>query len=145
MVSFARASSPAYRAAYRDLPDRVEDPRQLPVTSKAELTRQFDGWVTDRRVAQAAVNAFVADPALVGERFQGRYTAATTSGTTGTRGVFVIDARDRGPQRPAGALAPHLAGLAGHLGHPQPWGADRDGDRLRSELMHASTSVRLLA
>ncbi|MFC4004057.1 phenylacetate--CoA ligase family protein [Prauserella oleivorans] len=93
MVAFARAHSPYYREHYRTLPDRVTDPTQLPVTSKAELMPWFDDWVTDPAVTLAAVRAFVEDPALIGEKFLGRYTVSTTSGTTGTPGIFLTDQR----------------------------------------------------
>lgn len=93
MVAFARAHSPYYREHYRTLPDRVTDPTQLPVTSKAELMPRFDDWVTDPAVTLAAVRAFVEDPALIGEKFLGRYTVSTTSGTTGTPGIFLTDQR----------------------------------------------------
>ncbi|RCV50906.1 phenylacetate--CoA ligase family protein [Marinitenerispora sediminis] len=93
MVAHARAASPYYRELYRDLPDQVEDPALLPVTDKKHLMDRFDDWVTDRRVTLEQVQAFVADPELVGERFQGRYAVATTSGTSGVRGLFVIDER----------------------------------------------------
>ncbi|MCK8659526.1 hypothetical protein M1M08_31290, partial [Pseudomonas umsongensis] len=53
----------------------------------------FDDWVTDREVTLSAARAFVEDPALVGEKFRGRYTVGTTSGTTGTRGIFLLDER----------------------------------------------------
>lgn len=93
MVAFARAHSPYYREHYRNLPERVTDPTQLPVTSKAELMPRFDEWVTDPAVTLAAVRAFVEDPALIGEKFLGRYTVSTTSGTTGTPGIFLTDQR----------------------------------------------------
>ncbi|MFI7676336.1 phenylacetate--CoA ligase family protein [Actinophytocola sp. NPDC049390] len=92
-VSFARAHSPYYREHYRNLPERVTDPTLLPVTSKAELMPRFDEWVTDPDVTLAAVRAFVEDPALIGEKFLGRYTVSTTSGTTGTPGIFLVDQR----------------------------------------------------
>lgn len=93
IVAFARARSPYYREHYRILPDRVTDPTLLPVTSKAELMPRFDDWVTDPDVTLAAVRAFVEDPALIGEKFLGRYTVSTTSGTTGTPGIFLADQR----------------------------------------------------
>jgi hypothetical protein len=52
---------------------------------------RFDEWVTDPAVTLAAVRAFVENPALVGEKFLGRYTVTTTSGTTGTPGIFLAD------------------------------------------------------
>ncbi|GAA4718597.1 Phenylacetate-coenzyme A ligase PaaK, adenylate-forming domain family [Promicromonospora umidemergens] len=93
LVAFARARSPYYREHYRHLPERGTDPTLLPVTSKAELMPRFDDWVTDPSVTLAAVRAFVEDPALIGEKFLGRYTVSTTSGTTGTPGIFLTDQR----------------------------------------------------
>ena len=93
MVAFARASSPYYRALYQNLPERIEDPALLPVTDKKTLTARFDDWVTDREVVLEKVGVFADDPGLIGERLLGRYTVATTSGTTGTRGIFLLDDR----------------------------------------------------
>ena len=93
MVGFARAHSPYYQELYRELPDRVEDPRVLPVTSKKALMPRFDEWVTDRALRLEQVCTFVDQPELVGEYFLGKYTVATTSGTTGTPGIFVLDHR----------------------------------------------------
>lgn len=91
MVVFARTHSPYYRALYHRLPDRVTDVRLLPVTDKQRLMAQFDDWVTDREVTIDKVRAFVSNLDLVGQRFLGKYLVATTSGTTGTPGTFVVD------------------------------------------------------
>ncbi|GAA2273321.1 coenzyme F390 synthetase [Nonomuraea roseoviolacea subsp. roseoviolacea] len=93
MVAHARASSPYYRELYQGLPERVDDPALLPVTDKKALMARFDDWVTDREVTQERVREFVADPARAGEAFLGRYMVATTSGTSGVRGLFVQDER----------------------------------------------------
>jgi phenylacetate-coenzyme A ligase PaaK-like adenylate-forming protein len=93
MVAFARTNSPYYREHYQGLPERVENSTILPVTSKNELMVRFDDWVTDRDVTIEKVRAFVSNPDLVGEHFLGKYTVATTSGTTGTPGIFVTDDR----------------------------------------------------
>lgn len=93
LVAYARAHSPYYRELYRGLPEQVEDPGLLPVTSKKTLMARFDDWVTDREVTLERVRAFTADCDLVGERFQGRYLVATSSGTSGQRGLFVLDDR----------------------------------------------------
>ena len=93
MIAFAREHSPYYRELYRDLPECVSDPTRLPVTSKPQLMPRFDEWVTDREVTSEQVRALVEDPARIGERFLGKYTVATTSGTTGARGIFVLDER----------------------------------------------------
>ncbi|GAA1851011.1 MULTISPECIES: phenylacetate--CoA ligase family protein [Pseudonocardia] len=104
LVDFARGHGSVYRELYQDLPGRVEDPRLLPVTSKAALMARFDDWVTDPRASRERVQAFVADPAQIGQPFlaippgyrggsRAGYTVATTSGTTGTRGMFLLDER----------------------------------------------------
>lgn len=93
MVAYARARSPFYNELYRDLPDRIEDPRQLPVTDKKMLMERFDEWCTDRAVTLEAAETVVDDLDRIGERFIGKYTLATTSGTTGRRGIFLTDDR----------------------------------------------------
>lgn len=93
MVAFARSNSPYYRALYQDAPVRVEDVTLLPPTAKKPLMARFDEWVTDRAATVEEVRAFVDRPELIGERFLDKYTIATTSGTTGTRGIFLLDDR----------------------------------------------------
>lgn len=93
MVAFARANSPYYRELYRDLPQRVADPTLLPVTDKRKLMANFDDWATDRAVTLDRARTFVDNPNLIGERFLGKYTVATTSGTTGIPGIFLLDDR----------------------------------------------------
>lgn len=53
----------------------------------------FDDWVTETAVTLEGVRSFVDDPSLVGAKFLNRYMVATTSGTTGTRGLFLLDTR----------------------------------------------------
>ena len=93
MVAFARTNSPYYRELYRDAPREVHDPTLLPVTDKKKLMARFDDWVTDREVTIETARAFVDNPDLIGERFLGKYTVLTTSGTTGTPGIFLMDDR----------------------------------------------------
>ncbi|MEK9281820.1 phenylacetate--CoA ligase family protein [Bradyrhizobium sp. ISRA442] len=90
-VAFARTNSPYYRELYQGLPERIESSSVLPVANKQELMRHFDDWVTDREVSFAAVRAFVDNPELIGQRLLGKYSVATTSGTTGTPGIFLLD------------------------------------------------------
>jgi phenylacetate-coenzyme A ligase PaaK-like adenylate-forming protein len=94
MVAFARANSPYYRELYRGLPEQVEDPTLLPVTSKRKLMPRFEDWVSDREVTTEKVRTFVNNPDLIGERFLGKYSVATTSGTTGSPGIFLLDRRN---------------------------------------------------
>ncbi len=93
MVAFARAKSPYYQELYQDAPDRVEDPKVLPVTDKKKLMAHFDDWCTDPEVSLETVREFIGNPKLVGEKYLGKYTTVTTSGTTGTPGIFLHDER----------------------------------------------------
>ncbi len=90
MIAFARANSPFYRKLYADLPEQPVRLEHLPVATKKWLMGEFDQWVTDRSIKFADAQAFADDPSKVGERFHG-YTLATTSGTSGTKGIFVYD------------------------------------------------------
>jgi phenylacetate-CoA ligase len=76
----------ARRAA--DVPLRAIEPM-----SRAELMGHFDESCTDRRVTLADVRAFLADPQRLGEAYLGRYAVWTSSGTTGTPGIYLHDAR----------------------------------------------------
>lgn len=91
LIAFARAHSPFYAALYADLPDAVGDLRILPPVAKRELMERFDEWVTDPGVTRESVDAFVADPARIGELYLGRYVVFATSGTTGMPGIFLQD------------------------------------------------------
>ena len=86
-------NSPFYRELYGRLPDDVVEVTQLPPTDKKTLMSRFDDWVTDPNVTFEKARAFADDPMLIGARFLGKYTVAVTSGTTGTRGVFIMDDR----------------------------------------------------
>ena len=92
-VAFARAHSPYLRELYSDLPERVEEAAMLPVTSKPALQERFEDWVTDDEATIAAARDYTAAPLAPGRRFLGRYVACTSSGTTGRRGIALIDSR----------------------------------------------------
>jgi len=94
IVAFARANSPYYGRLYRELPQRIDEPALLPAVNKQELMAHFDDGVTDREVNFAAVQAFADDPDRIGQGFIGKYSVATTSGTTGTPGIFLLDHRN---------------------------------------------------
>lgn len=91
LVAHARTASPFYRGLYRGLPSGGVLPGDLPPVTKAQLMARFDDWVTDPAVTRADLEAFVADPALVGSLYQGRFLLCTSSGTTGHPGLFVHD------------------------------------------------------
>jgi phenylacetate-CoA ligase len=94
MVGFARANSSYYRELYQHLPQHIEDLAMLPVVGKQTLMHCFDACVTDSEVTWGAVQMFVSNPELIGQKFLGKYLVATTSGTTGTPGIFLLDQRN---------------------------------------------------
>ncbi|MCG3188735.1 MAG: hypothetical protein LKCHEGNO_00868 [Burkholderiaceae bacterium] len=53
--------------------------------------QRFDDWATDRAVTRAAVERFLATSHDLAEAFLGRYLVWTSSGTSGTPGIFVQD------------------------------------------------------
>ncbi|MGZ8725011.1 MAG: phenylacetate--CoA ligase family protein [Aeromicrobium sp.] len=91
LVAHARAKSRFYERLYRDLPADRLVLRDLPPVTKPQLMAAFDAWVTDPGVTRAGVEAFVADPALIGSLYRGRYYVCSTSGTTGHPGLFLHD------------------------------------------------------
>lgn len=93
MVKFARQNSPYYKKLYEGLPENIEDVSLLPATNKKKLMEFFDDWCTDRTVTLSKVRDLVSNPELIGEKFLGKYTVATTSGTTGSPGIFLLDDR----------------------------------------------------
>ncbi len=91
LVAHARQHSAFYKESLRDLPERVTDVARLPITNKNQLMERFDDWVTDPEVTYEKARAFAEGPNLVGSHFLKKYTIATSSGTTGTPGIFVQD------------------------------------------------------
>jgi phenylacetate-CoA ligase len=91
LVSYVRAHSSYFADVYRDVPEPCTDVRHLPVVTKAELMQHFDDWVTDPAITTQQVEAFIADPALIGHDYLDRYVVCTTSGSTGTPAILVHD------------------------------------------------------
>lgn len=85
---FARECSPFYRRFHGGLEDAPL--AGLPILDKATLMAEFDRLVTDPAIRLADVEAHLARPAP-GAAYLGRYTALSTSGSTGLRGVFIFD------------------------------------------------------
>lgn len=91
MVQYARTNSPYYRELYQNLPERVEDSTLLPITNKKKLMERFDDWVTDREVKLEKARPYIENRDLFGKQFLDKYLVITTSGTTGTHGIFLVD------------------------------------------------------
>ncbi len=92
MISFARQHSKFYRKKYAQVPLGECALHLLPPVTKPELMQHFDDWVTDPAITRAGAESFIADEWRIGRPFLGRYALWSSSGTTGTPGIFVHDA-----------------------------------------------------
>lgn len=91
VVRHAVTHSPYYRdlCSHLDLSGAFSL-RDLPITGKREMMENFDQWVTDPRLRLADLDRQIAtDPGE--EYFLGEYRIASTSGSSGLRGIFVYD------------------------------------------------------
>ena len=93
LLEHAVTSSPYYR---RTLGPHAPEapPEELPTLSKATLMERFDEVVCDPRLRLADLKAHL--EAGSAEPFLGEYRVASTSGTTGRRGVFAFTRREFG-------------------------------------------------
>jgi len=95
LLRIARAGSPfhARRLAAVDV-ERFElaDLESLPVMTKGDLMQSFDDVLTDRRVTRALCEAALAATRDEPQAMFGELTCLASGGSSGQRGVFVLDA-----------------------------------------------------
>jgi phenylacetate-CoA ligase len=84
--------SPFYRHFHKGFTDRSLN--DLPVLTKQMVMEHFDELVTDRAIRLADVEVHLATLSGGDELFNGRYRVASTSGSTGRRGLFLWDANE---------------------------------------------------
>src|SRR5215471_19043976 len=89
LVQHAKSHSPFYAERFRDInPDQFEVD-QLPVTSKAEMMKNFDRFLTVRDLHLAELEEFMSDPTRLGQWYRGQYALSRTSGSSGMQAVIV--------------------------------------------------------
>lgn len=91
LVGYARQHSAHFKKLYAEL-GPAPCLEELPLTSKQELVANFDNWLTDPAITAAGVRAYLADPENSGRPFLDKYSALTTSGTTGDPMPLLRDA-----------------------------------------------------
>lgn len=91
LVKFSRANSRFYAEKYRGLPKTITDASMLPPVTKVELMEHFDDVITDPLVRKEDVLKHISDLGNIGKPFMDKYMVWTTSGTTGTPGIFLED------------------------------------------------------
>lgn len=93
LLSHARAHSRLYRNRLQGLTSDPASFRRLPPVDRQELMQRFDEWVCDPQLRLPDLQAFTSDQTNIGEPFLGRYLVWESSGTSGSPGIFVQDAR----------------------------------------------------
>src|SRR5215203_5973836 len=89
MREYAYARSLFYRRFHKGFTDRPLG--DLPILTKEMVMEHFDELVTDPTVRLVDVEDHLATLSGGDERFRGRYWVASTSGSTGHRGLFLWD------------------------------------------------------
>jgi phenylacetate-coenzyme A ligase PaaK-like adenylate-forming protein len=115
--------SPLYRHRLRGAA-ALTDLRAIEPVTKTELMDRFDEWATDRGVTRDAVERFIEDDGNLADAFLGKYLVWTSSGTSGTPGIFVQDARSLAAYEALDALR-----LRGHPTQGMPLAAWGIGQR----------------
>src|SRR5579864_6129798 len=94
LIHYARVRSPFYHELYRGLPADLNSIRDLPPVTKRELMDRFDQWVTDPDVHRADLELWIGDLTHLGQDYLGQYLVCTTSGSSGTPAILVLDHRE---------------------------------------------------
>lgn len=123
LLAHAVEHSPFHARRLRGIDPAAVDPgdlSQLPVMTKAEMMSELDDVYTDRRLSRSAVERALAaagpDPATL----LGSYLALTSGGSSGQRGVFVLD--EPGAVQFFGSLSRSLVARLAAMGGPPPGG-----------------------
>ncbi len=123
LLAHAVEHSPFHARRLRGIdPDAIDagDLSQLPVMTKAAMMNELDDVFTDRRLTRCAVERALAAAGPEPATLLGSYLALTSGGSSGQRGLFVLDV-------PAavqffGALSRGLVARLAAMGGPPPGG-----------------------
>jgi phenylacetate-coenzyme A ligase PaaK-like adenylate-forming protein len=96
------------------------DLSQLPVMTKSQMMNELDDVFTDRRLTQDAVEAALAAAGPEPATLLGCYLALTSGGSSGQRGVFVLD--EPAATQFFGSLSRGLVARLDAMGGPPPGG-----------------------
>ncbi len=86
--AYAYERSPFYRRFHAGLEGRPLS--ELPVLTKSAVMESFDDLVTEPSIRLADIEEHLATTGI-GAGYLGKYTISATSGTTGQRGLFILD------------------------------------------------------
>jgi phenylacetate-coenzyme A ligase PaaK-like adenylate-forming protein len=92
LIRHARSTTTLYKERLAALdPDRDVNLAQIRPITKDEIMSRFTDSIERGALQLRDVERFASDRSLIGTLLDGRYTVATTSGTTGRLGYFVTD------------------------------------------------------
>jgi putative adenylate-forming enzyme len=119
LVRYAVRNSPFYRDVYAHInTDQPFDLHDLPVIDKAMMMKGFDQFVTDSRLKLADLEEHISRITR-DEYYLGKYRVFTTSGSTGFKGVFVVNRKEWSTAIAGGLRCAAFAGVSPHL--PNRW------------------------
>lgn len=90
LVAYVRKNSKYFKEQYKGLGEKVTL-TMLPPTNKTDLMKDYESWVTDPEITYEGVFDYLNNHAAISEWYLGKYTALSTSGTTGNPIPMVRD------------------------------------------------------
>lgn len=92
LIDYARKNSKYLAKKYAELPEDFSL-ADIPIATRSEMVENFEEWVCDTDITNAAVSEYLSDFENIYTRFLGKYALASTSGTTAAPLRIVRDAR----------------------------------------------------
>lgn len=105
LVKYVKENSLAMANLYQGIGDEF-DLRDLPITTKEMIMRDYDNWITTSDFTLKDLEEFAVNESLAGELYQGKYTVVETSGSTGY--PFYIAYNRRESSKMNSAMSNHL-------------------------------------
>lgn len=90
LVFYAKEHSEYFKKAYKNIGENFTL-SDLPPTTKKELMADYSAWVTDSSVTEEGAISYIHSSAALDSLYLGKYTAISTSGTTGNPMPMVRD------------------------------------------------------
>lgn len=90
LVEYAKKKSPYFKELYKDIKDDFKL-EELPPTTKIEMMKYFDSWITDDNISVKRIEEFTSDIDNVGRMIDDKYLIFKTSGSTGNPAIVLYD------------------------------------------------------
>lgn len=90
LVEYAKKNSPYFKELYKDIKDDFKL-EELPPTTKIEMMKYFDSWITDDNISMKRIEEFTSAIDNVGRMIDDKYLIFKTSGSTGNPAIVLYD------------------------------------------------------